>query len=97
MATFIALSNFTEQGIRNVRDSTQRAAVVEEAAGRFGAKMTQLYWTLGQHDLVAVIDAPDDASATAFALSIGMAGNIRTTTLRAFSRDEMNAILSKLG
>lgn len=97
MATFIALSNFTEQGIRNVKDSTKRAAVVEEAAGRFGAKMTQLYWTLGQHDLVAVIDAPDDASATAFALSIGMAGNIRTTTLRAFSRDEMNAILSKLG
>ena len=97
MATFIALSNFTEQGIKNVKDSTKRAAVVEEAAGRFGAKMTQLYWTLGQHDLVAVIDAPDDAAATAFALSIGMAGNIRTTTLRAFSRDEMNAILSKLG
>lgn len=97
MATYIALSNFTDQGIKNVKDSTKRAAAVEEAAGRFGARMTQLYWTLGHHDLVAVIDAPDDASATAFALTIGMAGNVRTTTLRAFSRDEMSAVLSKMG
>jgi uncharacterized protein with GYD domain len=97
MATYIALSNFTEQGIRNVKDSVKRAELVKEAAGKFGAKMTQIYWTLGHHDLVAVIEAPDDTSATAFALSIGMAGNVRTQTLRAFTRDEMNGILSKMG
>lgn len=96
MATYIALSNFTDQGIRNVKESTKRADAVKEAAGRFGAKMTQIYWTLGSYDLVAVIEAPDDASATSFALAIGMAGNVRTQTLRAFSKEEMNGILGKL-
>lgn len=96
MATYITLSNFTDQGIRNVKDSTKRADAVKEAAGKFGAKMTQIYWTLGSHDVVAVIEAPDDMSATAFALAIGMAGNVRTQTLRAFSRSEMNDILGKM-
>lgn len=97
MATYIALSTFTDQGIRNVKDTTKRAEAVKEAATKYGAKMTQIYWTQGQYDVVAMIEAPDDASATAFALAIGMAGNIRTQTLRAFSRDEMNGILGKLG
>ena len=96
MATYIALSNFTDQGVRNVKDSTKRADAVKEAARKFGAQMTQIYWTLGQYDLVAVIEAPDDASATAFALSIGAAGNIRTQTLKAFSKAEMDGILGKL-
>lgn len=97
MATYIALSTFTDQGIRNVKDTTKRAEAVKEAAAKYGAKMTQIYWTQGQYDVVAMIEAPDDTSATAFALAIGMAGNIRTQTLRAFSRDEMNGILGKLG
>lgn len=97
MATYIALSNFTDQGIRNVKDTTKRAEAVKEAAAKFGAKMTQIYWTQGKYDVVAMIEAPDDNSATAFALAIGMAGNIRTQTLRAFTREEMNAILGKLG
>jgi uncharacterized protein with GYD domain len=96
MAIYITLSNFTDQGIRNVKDSTKRADAVKDAAGKFGAKMTQIYWTLGNHDIVAVIEAPDDMSATAFALAIGMAGNVRTQTLRAFSRSEMNDILGKM-
>ncbi len=97
MATYIALSKFTDQGMRNIKDSTKRADAVREAASKFGARMTQLYWTLGQYDLVAIIEAPDDASATAFALAIGSAGNVRMQTLRAFSRDEMSGILGKLG
>ena len=96
MVTYIALSNFTEQGMRNVKDSTKRADAVKVAAKKFGATLTQIYWTLGKYDLVAIIEAPDDASASAFALAIGMAGNIRTQTLRAFSKDEMDAILGKL-
>ena len=97
MATYIALSTFTDQGIRNIKDTTIRAEMVKENASKFGAKMTQIFWTQGKYDLVAMIEAPDDESATAFALAIGMAGNIRTETLRAFSRDEMNGILGKLG
>lgn len=97
MATYIALCNFTDQGIRTVKDTTKRADAVKEAASKFGAKMPQIYWTLGPYDLVTVIEASDDASATAFGLAIASAGNIRMQTLRAFSRDEMAAILSKLG
>ena len=97
MATYIALSSFTDQGIKSVKDTTKRADGVAKAAKKFGCKMTQIYWTLGTYDVVAVIDAPDEASATAFALAIGMAGNVRTQTLRAFSKEEMNGILDKLG
>lgn len=96
MVTYIALSNFTDQGIRTVKDTTKRAEAVKEAAKKFGATMTQIYWTLGKYDVVAIIEAPDEISATAFALAIGMAGNVRTQTLRAFSKDEMNGILGKM-
>lgn len=97
MATYIALCNFTDQGIRSVKDSPKRAEAVMQAAAKFGAKMTQLYWTLGKYDLIAVIEAPDDTSVSAFGLAIGTAGNIRMQTLRGFSKDEMNGILAKLG
>lgn len=96
MVRYIALSSFTDQGIRNVKDSTKRAQAVQDAAKKFGANMTQIYWTLGRYDLVAIIEAPDDESATAFALAIGVAGNVRTQTMRAFSKDEMNGILGKM-
>ncbi len=96
MVTYIALASFTDQGIRNVKDSVKRADAVQEAAKKFGAKMTQIYWTLGNYDLVAIIEAPDDVSATAFALAIGTAGHVRTQTLRAFSKKEMNGILAKM-
>jgi|SRR3970282_1252521 uncharacterized protein with GYD domain len=97
MATYIALSNFTDQGIRSVKDTTKRADAVKDAAKKYGANMTQIYWTLGHYDLVAIIEAPDDKSATAFTLAIGAAGNIRTETLRAFTKEEMNGILGKMG
>lgn len=96
MATYITLSSFTDQGVRNVKDTTKRAAAVQELARKFGAEMTSIYWTLGQYDVVAIINAPDDESATAFGLAIGAAGNVRTETLRAFSKDDMDAILARL-
>jgi len=96
MGTYIALSSFTDQGVRSIKDTTKRADAVQEAAKKFGAKMTQIYWTLGKYDLIAVIEAPDDESATAFSLAIAGTGNVRMQTLRAFSKDEMNGILGKL-
>jgi uncharacterized protein with GYD domain len=96
MATFIALGNFTDQGIRNVKESTKRADAVRELAKKFGATMKEIYWTLGRYDVVTIIDAPNDEAATAFALAVGSAGNVRTESLRAFSKDEMNTILGKL-
>lgn len=96
MGTYIALSSFTDQGIRNVKDTVKRADAVKEAAKKFGASMTQIYWTLGKYDLVVTIEAPDDESATAFALAIAGAGNVRMQTLRAFTKDEMSGILTKM-
>jgi len=94
--TYIALCRFTNQGIRSVKDTTKRADAVREMAKKFGASMSQLYWTSGHYDLVAVIEADDDESANAFSLSIGATGNIRTEMLRAFSKDEMNGILGRM-
>ena len=96
MATYIALSTFTDQGIRNVKDTTKRAAAVKEMGKKFGADMTQIYWTLGSYDLVVIIEAQDEQTATAFAMAIGAAGNVRTQTLRAFNAEEMNGIIGKM-
>jgi uncharacterized protein with GYD domain len=97
MPTYIALSTFTDQGIRGVKDTTKRAETVMALGKKVGATMTQVYWTLGAYDVVAVIEAPNDETATAFSLAIGSAGFVRTQTMRAFSRDEMGTILGKLG
>ena len=97
MATFIALANFTDQGIRNVKDTVKRADAVKEAAQKAGITMREIMWTLGSYDMVVIFEAPDDASMTAFGLAVGAAGNVRTQTLRAFNRSEMTAILAKLG
>ena len=96
MATYVVLTNFTDQGIRNVKDSTKRADAVREMAKKFGVTAKEFFWTLGSYDVVAIFEAPDDATITAFGLAIGAGGNVRTQTLRAFSREEMNGILAKL-
>ena len=96
MATYIVLNSFTDQGIRSVKDSAKRADAVRELAKKFGVTAKEFFWTLGSYDVVAIYDAPDDASMTAFGLAIGAAGNVRTQTLRAFSREEMNGVLAKL-
>jgi uncharacterized protein with GYD domain len=65
-------------------------------ASKFGVTMKDIYWTLGKYDLVTICDAPDEASITAFGLAIGQAGNVRTQTFRAFTKDEMSVVLGKL-
>ena len=97
MATYIVLSKFTEQGIRAIRDTTKRADAVREQARKMGIETKSIYWTIGEYDVVVTFEAPDDASITALALAISSAGNVRTQTLRAFSRDEVTGILAKLG
>jgi uncharacterized protein with GYD domain len=96
MATYIVLASFTDQGIRNVKDTTKRADAVRSMASKFGVTAKDIFWTLGSYDVVAIFEAPDDASMTALGLALGTAGNVRTQTLRAFSKDEMNGVLAKL-
>jgi uncharacterized protein with GYD domain len=97
MPTYVALMNWTDQGVRNVRDTVQRREQSDALAEKHGAKIEQVYWTVGPYDLVSVIEAPDDESATAVLLELGTAGNLRTTTLRAYDREEMSGILQRLG
>lgn len=96
MPTFIALFNFTDQGIRNVKGSPDRARAAAEQMEKLGVALEQVYWTLGTYDIVAVVEAPDDESATAALLALGSQGNVRSTTLRAFDREEIGSILGKI-
>lgn len=96
MATYIVLINFTDQGIRNVKQSPDRAKAATAAAQKLGIKVKDIYWTLGQYDAVIIADAPNDEAITAWALGTGSLGNIRTQTMRAHSADEANKILAKL-
>ncbi len=96
MPTYVVLANYSDQGIRNIKDTLKRADTVKEMAKKAGVTMKETYWTLGQYDVVSVFEAPDDASMTALGLSIGKLGNVRTQTLRAFSADDMKGILAKV-
>jgi len=95
VARFVSLISWTEQGVRNFADTTKRADAATAAFERLGGKLTNLYWTLGPYDLVAVSEFPDDETATAAALQLAAAGNVRTTTMRAFGRDEVQEIIAK--
>ena len=96
MATFITTVQFTEQGIKAVRDTCERAAAFRATAQKMGVKVSGLYWTLGAFDGVIVCDAPDEAAATAALLHLGSLGNLRTQTARAFDAAEMQKILGLL-
>lgn len=97
MATFVTLINWTDQGIRNYKDSLKRAQAFSDMVGGMGGTVKDIYWTIGPYDIVALIDAPDDETATAAALQVGSLGNVRTTTLRGFSQSEFEAIIKKTG
>lgn len=96
MATYIVLNTFTEQGLRTVKDTVSRADAVRETARKFGVTVKEIYWTLGEYDVVALFEANDDASITAFTLALGAQGNVRTQMLRAMNRDEMRGVLAKI-
>lgn len=96
MATYIMLANFTDQGIRNIKDLVARAETFKAMAKGAGVTVKELYWTLGQYDIVALADAPDEMTVTALGLSLGKSGNVRTQTLRAFSAADMTTILGKV-
>jgi uncharacterized protein with GYD domain len=96
MPTYVSLIHWTDQGIREVTETLDRAARAEEHLQRYGGRFERLYWTVGPYDLVAIIEAPDDESATAFLLEVGSWGNVRTTTLRAYDREQMSSIVERV-
>ena len=96
MATYCVLATFTEQGVRNAKDSPKRAEAFKEMAKKSGATVKDLYWAQGQYDVVTILEAPDDLTVTSLSLSLGALGNIRTQTLRAFSAADMQGIIGKM-
>ena len=95
MPSYVTLINWTDQGVKNFKDSVDRYEAAQAAMGKSGARFTDVYWTVGQYDLVAIIDAPDDETATPALLAVGAQGSIRTTTMRGFSTGEMRGIIAK--
>jgi uncharacterized protein with GYD domain len=85
MQTFIALLDYTDQGIRNIKDSPHRADQFNAMAEKAGARVVAQYWTIGCHDGVLIIEAPNDEVAASVLLALGSGGSVRTTTLRAFN------------
>ena len=96
MARYIMLVNWTDQGIRNVKDSPKRLDAARNAAKGVGAEIKDFYMTMGDHDIVLVVDAPTDEAMAKLALIQGSAGNVHTKTLKAFSETEYRAIIGSL-
>jgi len=95
MARYITLYQFTDQGIKNFQGTVQRAKDATAAVAQMGGKLISINWTIGPYDLVSVSEFPNDETLTAFTLKLGAAGNVRTTTMRAFDADEMTRIIDK--
>ena len=96
MVRYVTLLNFTDQGIRNVKQTIDRAKSFKAATEKAGAVLKEIYWTQGPYDLVATIEVPDEQTGMALLLTLGSLGNVRSQTLRAYTSDEMKPILSKI-
>lgn len=96
MPTYIVLVDFTEQGIEHVKGTVARVDALRDQLRSMGVEFKDAWWTLGEHDVVNFFDAPDDETMTAASLHIAEQGNVRTTTMRAFTEDEMKGVLSKV-
>jgi uncharacterized protein with GYD domain len=97
MPRYVVLIDWTEQGVRGFKDTVDRYDAANSQLEGLGVRFTDTYWTLGSHDIVSIVDAPDDEALAAGLLAVAGAGNIRTTTLRAFNADEMRSVIGKVG
>lgn len=95
MATFITLVSFTDQGIKNVKESPDRFEAFKAVAGKMGVAVKSAYYTVGQYDMVIVVEGSEEI-ATAMMLKVGSLGNVRTQNLRGFSVDEMRQIIGRM-
>jgi uncharacterized protein with GYD domain len=96
MPTYVVLVNWTEQGIKNVKETIERTDEGTELAKKHGIEFKHAYWTVGPYDMIAVFESPDDETLSAHLLEICSSGSVRTTTMRAYDRQEMSGILQRL-
>jgi len=95
MPRYVLLLNWTDQGVKNAKETVKRAAAARQLFEKSKSRMIDCYWTLGSYDLVITAEAPDDETLTAIAIKLAALGNIKTTTMRAFNEAEMEKILQK--
>jgi uncharacterized protein with GYD domain len=96
MPTFIMLNKLTDQGAKSIKDTTKRHATAKKHAAKYGVKVKEFFWTLGNYDVIGVYEAPDAESMAAFTISVAAAGNVQTQLLRALDEAEMKSVLAKV-
>jgi len=96
MAWYVVLANFTAQGMRGIKETGTRAKAFRQTASGMGVKVKDIYWTLGRHDVVVTMEAPDDETAAALMMKMGTLGNLTSQTLRAFSEAEIGSLTGKI-
>ena len=96
MPIYVSLLQFTEKGILHVKDTVKRSEAYRKRAKKHGATVKEIIWTQGAHDIVTIVEAPDDETASAFILSADELGNVRSETLRGFTAAEMEKLLAKV-
>jgi uncharacterized protein with GYD domain len=97
MPTYVSLVKWTDQGIKDYRESPARAADFSKLVESLGGRVREIVWTVGEYDIVTVTEFPDDEAGMAALLRVGSLGNIRSTTMRAFNADEMGNIVTRAG
>lgn len=97
MPNYVVLAKWTNQGIQSVKQSPSRVDAGRKAFAASGVQLKDFYMTMGQYDMVLIVEAPDDAAFAKATLTLASTGNVQTETLRAFTEDEYRAIVSGLG
>ena len=96
MANYIILGNFTDQGIRGIKDTTKRAQAFRDLAKDMGGSIKDIFWTLVAYDVVLTMEGPDDETVAAILMKVGSLGNLKSHTLRAFNEAEIKSLISRL-
>ena len=96
MPSYVYLETFTEQGLRAIKETTKRAKAFRDLAKGMGVTIKDIYWTLGQYDVVLTMEAPNDETIAALSMKVGSLGNLKAQTLRAFTESEVDASLAKV-
>jgi uncharacterized protein with GYD domain len=97
MPTYVVLMNWTEQGAKTASQTVDRYEAAKEDLAQQGVTIADIYWTMGPYDIVTIVEAADDETATAALLRLGSQGNLRTCTMRGFSAEEARAVIAKAG
>lgn len=96
MATYISLTNWTEAGVKNIKDSAVRLDAAKALARKHGCEIREFYMTMGSADMVIIMEGPDDETVAKFSLTLAAGGNVRTTTLKAFPEATYRKIIGSL-